>query len=334
MRATGMRVTLSGSFHRHLSSIQESVETLTAYGASVLSPADPRVVDRFGDFLFVASDIRRSIRGIQNRHLDSIRTSSLVRLECDDGHVGLSAAFETGYAVARGVPVIASFPPNDPLIRRHVIVVSQPIGALEIVAHMTPEWRNQMSYTQPSLLVTPNRALQATHDEVEQLELVGRSKRSISDQLVDRHLQKIQASLTLPARTQGHGSDLDAIRSLRFVWLHQRHGSLDTSTVFKIGYATALGVPVFASCPPNDLTIRQYISIAATPRIALARLQGLRHIKQDPNQLSLHLDQPEALTAIHLQLEEIYVDLASSRPSENDPIEGHIESVRQLLVSA
>ncbi len=118
------RVTVSGSFRRHLAEIQVAVETLHEHGFEVLSPSDPRPIDSFGEFLFVASDKRRSIKGVQNRHLAAIAASDFLLLICPDGYVGQSAALEIGFAIARDVPVVSTTPPSDLTIRQYVEVVA------------------------------------------------------------------------------------------------------------------------------------------------------------------------------------------------------------------
>ena len=168
LRLTEIRVTVSGSFHRHLQPIQEAVELFTAHGAIVLSPADPRVVDRFGEFLFVASDLRRSIRGVQSRHLDAIGSSALVWLECPDGYVGSSAAMEVGYAIAAGVPVVSSSPPADLTLRQFVQIVSGPTEAL------TQSRRQRIPRQHPgqlSLRLDPIEVIAAAHAQLEQLQI-------------------------------------------------------------------------------------------------------------------------------------------------------------------
>ena len=57
-----LKAAVSGSFHRHMPAIYEAVCFLRELGVNVLSPADPRIVDNLGEFLFVASDKLRSIR--------------------------------------------------------------------------------------------------------------------------------------------------------------------------------------------------------------------------------------------------------------------------------
>src|ERR1700719_4959 len=106
MRPTDLQVgerrlsaTVSGSFHRHMDAITAAVQELASLSVRVLSPADPRVVAQQGEFLFVASDRVRSVRLVQDRHFESIRSASFLWLVCPDGYVGPSASMELGCAV-------------------------------------------------------------------------------------------------------------------------------------------------------------------------------------------------------------------------------------------
>src|SRR5207237_338103 len=97
-RMRQIRVTVSGSFSRHLDDIQRAVAELNRLGVRVLSPAQPTIVDALDGFVFVASDRHRSVRLVQDRHLASITNSDFLWLECADGYVGQSAALELGFA--------------------------------------------------------------------------------------------------------------------------------------------------------------------------------------------------------------------------------------------
>lgn len=118
-----LNVTVSGSFHRHLAAIYMAVGEFRAAGVTVLSPSDPRVVDHLGEFLFVASDRIRSIRLVQDRHLQCIGASSFLWLVAPDGYVGSSASMEIGYAVAARTPIISDAAPADATLSRYVKVV-------------------------------------------------------------------------------------------------------------------------------------------------------------------------------------------------------------------
>src|SRR6266545_2562945 len=86
MGATGdtRHATVSGSFRRAMRQVQEAVYALTDLGVMVLSPADPRVVDELGAFLFVASDRLRIVRLVQQRHLQAISMSDFLWLVAPD----------------------------------------------------------------------------------------------------------------------------------------------------------------------------------------------------------------------------------------------------------
>jgi hypothetical protein len=106
-----------------MEAITRAVYELASQGVRVLSPADPRVVAAQGEFLFVASDPVRSVRLVQDRHLDCIRASSFVWLVCPDGYVGQSASMEIGFAAGAHVPIFASSMPLDLTLREYVKVV-------------------------------------------------------------------------------------------------------------------------------------------------------------------------------------------------------------------
>src|SRR6266478_4448073 len=102
-----LTATVSGSFHRHMEAITKAVHELASLSVHVLSPADPRIVAFQGEFLFVASDPIRSVRLVQDRHLDCIRASSFLWLVCPDGYIGLSGAMEISAARENNVPVFS-----------------------------------------------------------------------------------------------------------------------------------------------------------------------------------------------------------------------------------
>src|SRR6201994_1975893 len=108
-----LKATVSGSFHRHMEAISSAVYELMAHSIRVLSPADPRVVAAQGEFLFVASDRVRSVRLVQDRHLESIRAADFLWLVCPDGYVGQSASMELGFAAAVGLPIFSTRTPDD-----------------------------------------------------------------------------------------------------------------------------------------------------------------------------------------------------------------------------
>lgn len=157
----GIRATVSGSFHQGLNEVQAVVGALTAAGVDVLSPADPRVVDAFGPFLFVASDRQRKIKMVQDRHLAAIAVSDFVWLVAPDGYVGLSGAMEIGSAINQGVPVFGSVPPNDLTLRQYVTVVPSVTYAVSIAIAGVP------GRLTPGLLLDPAGAADRAHAQID-----------------------------------------------------------------------------------------------------------------------------------------------------------------------
>lgn len=158
-----IRVAVSGSFHRHMSAIASAVEELTARGAQVLSPADPRVVDQHDEFLFVASDRLRSVRLVQDRHLEAIRSADFLWLVSPDGYVGQSASMELGFAAAVGIPIIGLRAPNDLTLRQYVTLVPTLPDALRRF--------EVRSYRRPvdGILIDPHATIAKAHRVLEAL---------------------------------------------------------------------------------------------------------------------------------------------------------------------
>jgi hypothetical protein len=159
-----IRAVVSGSFHRHMSQVQEAVEELRACGVVVLSPSDPRIVDSAGAFLFVASDRHRSVRLVQDRHLACMSQSHFLWLVCPDGYVGQSASMEVGFAIGQRIPVYGTVLPNDVTLRQYVRIVD---GIREAVR--LAEEGVQSKIARPTLLVDPMEAVEEVYAEMETL---------------------------------------------------------------------------------------------------------------------------------------------------------------------
>jgi hypothetical protein len=159
-----LTATVSGSFHRHMEAITSAVRELATLSIRVLSPADPRVVAAQGEFLFVASDRVRSVRLVQDRHLESIRAANFLWLVCPDGYVGQSASMEVGFAAAVGVPIFATHAPCDLTLREYVTVVSTLSEALRRV-EASPRPRHP-----EGVLIDPHASIEKAHYILERIE--------------------------------------------------------------------------------------------------------------------------------------------------------------------
>jgi hypothetical protein len=163
MSGRGLAVTVSGSFHRHMHEIGAAVEELAALSIRVLSPSDPRIVAAQGEFLFVASDPVRSVRLVQDRHLEAIRASSFLWLVCPDGYVGQSASMEIGFAAAIGMPIYSTHAPSDLTLRQYVKIVPSLAEAVRL-AEASPKPRQF-----EGILINPRASIAEAHDILERL---------------------------------------------------------------------------------------------------------------------------------------------------------------------
>jgi hypothetical protein len=143
--------------------ITAAVHELAALSVRVLSPSDPRIVAAQGEFLFVASDPIRSVRLVQDRHLDCIRASSFLWLVCPDGYVGVSAAMEIGAAREAGVPIFGTRAPNDLTMREYVSVVTTLPEALKRVR------ANNRPRRAEGILINPRASIEEAHDLLERI---------------------------------------------------------------------------------------------------------------------------------------------------------------------
>jgi hypothetical protein len=176
-----LTATVSGSFRQAMSAVQDAVYELTDAGARVLSPADPRVVDAFGDFMFVASDRVRAIRLVQDRHLAAIEASDFVWLVAPDGYIGLSGAMEIGHAASVRTPVYSSEVPSDLTLRQYVTTLASPSEALRVVRRRRTASR-RVSAADANVLLEPLVAVEAAHHDLDVIagELTRAGQRSTS----------------------------------------------------------------------------------------------------------------------------------------------------------
>lgn len=185
---------VSGSFHRHMDAISKAVYELATLSVRVLSPADPRVVAMQGEFLFVASDPVRSVRLVQDRHLESIRAANFLWLVCPDGYVGQSASMEIGFAAGAGVPIFATRPPADLTLREYVGIVPTLAEAVRVVTARPQPRRSE------GVLINPHASIEEVHRVLERIEAALTQPGGIEEPAlaVRREIAEVQSRLSLP----------------------------------------------------------------------------------------------------------------------------------------
>jgi hypothetical protein len=149
-----------------MGAVADAVYHLTDAGVRVLSPADPRVVGQFGDFLFVASDRGRAIKLVQSRHLAAIRASDFVWLVAPEGYIGQSGAMEVGFAVAVGTPVFSSEVPTDLTLRQYVTASPSVEDTVQVMKRTN---RANRALGDVSVFLDPTAAIQEAHDDLERI---------------------------------------------------------------------------------------------------------------------------------------------------------------------
>jgi hypothetical protein len=189
---------VSGSFHRHMEAITAAVHELAASSVRVLSPADPRIVAQQGEFLFVASDPVRSVRLVQDRHLESIRAADFLWLVCPDGHVGQSASMEVGYAAAVGVPIFATRAPADLTLREYVKIVPTLEAALSMIRVSSGSTRRA------GILIDPHASVEEAHCTLDRIETALTREDSTREPELRayRYIADLQTRLRLPTYLQ------------------------------------------------------------------------------------------------------------------------------------
>jgi hypothetical protein len=189
-----LSATVSGSFHRHMEAITAAVSELASLSVRVLSPADPRIVAKRGEFLFVASDRVRSVRLVQDRHLESMRAADFLWLVCPDGYVGQSASMEIGFAAGAGTPIFAARLPSDLTLREYVAVVPGIPDAVRITAG-----RPRLKPVE-SFLIDPHGSIEEIHRNLEHIDRALAISGTIDDNGNEiRHsLTSIRKKLSLP----------------------------------------------------------------------------------------------------------------------------------------
>lgn len=191
----GVRVAVSGSFNRHLDQIGRTIDDFSHLGAKVLSPQDNEIVDALGEFVFLGSDRRRSVKGVQNRHLAAIDNADLLYVVCPDGYTGRSVCFEIGGAVACQTPVLASNTPNDLTIRQYIDQIGTPPAAVS----WAKVQRLRRAIGRSLILLEPRETIAVIHATLEDVEaeLTGSHYRGGSDP-AERGLKLARHLLSLP----------------------------------------------------------------------------------------------------------------------------------------
>ncbi len=128
------RVTISGSFQKHIDHIASAMEEFKDNGIEVLSPKSTVIVSSLDGFVSLRGDpiekiyheknLPEAMRLIENSHLQAILHSDALWLTLPRGYCGTATAFEVGYALANRVPIFYQDSVTEPIIRSYAHKVS------------------------------------------------------------------------------------------------------------------------------------------------------------------------------------------------------------------
>ena len=104
--------TISGSFNKHLDTIQKKALQFRQKGIEVLSPKLTGPVSLSGGFIRLADD-EGTPAEIESRHLAAILRSDFLYVINPGGYIGRSVAFEIGYALSKNIPIYSLEIPED-----------------------------------------------------------------------------------------------------------------------------------------------------------------------------------------------------------------------------
>ncbi len=123
-------VVLCGSYHKAPERLRRLFCELETAGCRILSPIS---LD-FGSndtFVTTPTESELSPSDIERFHLRAIRDASFIFVHAPDGYIGLSTAYELGYASALGKPAFTHTQLVDEMLRTRTHIVQSVFEALE-----------------------------------------------------------------------------------------------------------------------------------------------------------------------------------------------------------
>lgn len=125
------RVVLCGSYHRDTEQLRRLFRELETTGCRILSPFTLDFAAPQDSFVTVPNDTAITHHDIEAFHLRAIRDADFVLLHAPAGYVGVSSAYELGFAHALSKPVFSFEQPADEVLATRVTVVQSVFTILD-----------------------------------------------------------------------------------------------------------------------------------------------------------------------------------------------------------
>lgn len=108
-----IKITISGSFRKHLKAVTQTILEFEKLGVSVLSPKFIKPKNPGAEFVLFEGEDTDNPRKLEDRHLNAIKQFDALYVVDPDGYVGNSAVMEIGFTLALGKPVFAKWQPTE-----------------------------------------------------------------------------------------------------------------------------------------------------------------------------------------------------------------------------
>lgn len=128
-----VRAVLSGSFHKDSVGLSRAYHELVTCGVQVLSPH--RLDFDNTKVLFVRDKAERYISEemLERHHLLSIEQADFLWVHVANQYVGVSTAFEIGYALAKNIPIFSESTIGEPSLQPFIRILPSVYRAIEFV---------------------------------------------------------------------------------------------------------------------------------------------------------------------------------------------------------
>ncbi len=131
------RVVISGTYHRDPTGLKRLFRELEVTGCRVLSPIALDFEDITKPVVSTKNEFDLGIRELELFHLRAMREADFIWLHDPAGHIGLSTAYELGFASALCKPVYCYQNPVDEMLRSRVKLAGSVFEALENLQLLT-----------------------------------------------------------------------------------------------------------------------------------------------------------------------------------------------------
>jgi nucleoside 2-deoxyribosyltransferase len=107
-----LTVSICGSYHRHLRKMHHLIKECKKLGIEVLIPRYAVKKSSMNGFVYLKGEVGTP-KQLQEKNFDAIAKSSFVLVVDTNGYIGPSTSMEIGYAIAKGIPIFCTEPPED-----------------------------------------------------------------------------------------------------------------------------------------------------------------------------------------------------------------------------